>query len=116
MLVETPKANVDVDARSTVYYVCVGYGEDDPPSITWRFGDKLLTNDLASVTIYEKPVMLNNITFTQSILELCSVQVQDGGIYSCSAVGSSNASSSFELKVKVHLLQPIIKLEKWYAL
>ena len=112
MLVETPKANVDVDARSTVYYVCVGYGEDDPPSITWRFGDRFLINgsmiNSASVTIYEKPVMLNNITFTQSILELCSVQVQDDGIYSCSAIGSSNASSSFELKVKVNLLQPIL--------
>lgn len=109
MLVETPKANVEVDAGSTVYYVCVGYGDDDPPSITWRFGDKVLTNDstinsaLSLVAIYEKPVVLNNVTFTQSILELCSVQTQDDGIYSCSAVSTSNASSTFKLKVKVCL-------------
>ena len=107
MLVETPSANVVVDAGSTVYYVCVGYDEDetDPPSITWKFGETPLTNGSSSlVTIYTKPVVLNNLTFTQSILELCGIQLKDDGNYSCSAIGSTNTTYTFELKVKVRLL------------
>ena len=108
VLVEKPSANVEVDAESTVYYVCVGYDETDPPSITWKFGETLFTNRSSTlVSIYTNPVVLNNLTFTQSILELCSVQVRDNGSYSCSASGSTNASYSFELKVKVCLLMHI---------
>jgi hypothetical protein len=107
MLVETPSADVEVDAGSTVYYVCVGYDEfepDHPPNITWKSGVTLLTNDSSSVAnIYTKLVVLNNLTFTQSILELCSVQVQNNGGYSCSAIGSANTTYSFELKVRVSL-------------
>ena len=102
MLVETPSAGVyvEVDAGSTVYYVCVGYDELDPPNITWKFGDKLLTNG-SLITVYTKPVVLNNLTFTQSILELCGVQLENNGGYSCSAIGSMNSSYSFDLKVRV---------------
>ena len=90
-----------------MYYVCVGYSESesDPPSITWNFGETLLTNGSRTlVTIYTKPLMLNNLTFTQSILELCGVQLKDDGNYSCSAIGSMNTTYTFELKVKVCLL------------
>ena len=100
MLVETPSAGVVVDAGSTVYYVCVGYDELDPPNITWKFGDKLLTNG-SLITVYTKPVVLNNLTFTQSILELCGVQLENNGSYSCSAIGSTNSTYNFDLKVRV---------------
>ena len=104
MLVETPSAGVyvEVDAGSTVYYVCVGYDELDPPSIMWKLGETVLTNGSGSlVTVYTKLVMLNNLTFTQSILELCGVQLENNGGYSCSAIGSMNSSYSFDLKVRV---------------
>ena len=101
MLVETPSTGVEVDAGSTVYYVCVGYDDEfDPPNIIWKFRDTLLTNDSLLVNIYTKPLTLNNLTFTQSILELCGVQVQNNGGYSCSAIGSTNSTHSFDLKVK----------------
>ena len=106
-LVETPSVNEVVDAGSTVYYLCIGYDdtESDPPSITWKFGETLLTNGSGSlVTIYTKPVVLNNLTITQSILELCRVQLKDDGNYSCSAIDSMNTTYTFELKVKVCLL------------
>ena len=100
MLVETPSTGVEVDAGSTVYYVCVGYDDElDPPNIIWKFRDTLLKNG-PLVNIYTKLVELNNLTFTQSILELCGVQVQNNGGYSCSAIGSTNSTHSFDLKVK----------------
>ena len=102
MLVETPSAGVEVDAGSTVYYVCVGYDELDPPSIMWKLGETVLTNGSGSlVTVYTKLVMLNNLTFTQSILELCGVQLENNGSYSCSAIGSTNSTYNFDLKVRV---------------
>lgn len=107
MLVETPSADVEVDVGSTVYYVCVGYDETEPPSITWKFGETILTNGSQTdslATVYTKEVVLNNLTFTQSILELCSVQVRNIGNYSCSAIGSTNVTYSFELKVRVCVL------------
>ena len=111
MLVETPSTGVEVDAGSTVYYVCVGYDDElDPPNITWKFGNTLLKND-SSVNIYTKLVELNNLTFTQSILELCGVQVQDNGGYSCSAIGSTNSTHSFDLKVKARTI--IIDVVTW---
>ena len=101
-LVVTPNASITVDAGTTVTYVCVGYGEDEPPNIIWEFGDQLLSNDTSSlVTIYENQLMENRLVFTQSILELCSVEVENAGNYSCTANNSRGSnSSSFTLNVR----------------
>ena len=89
-----------MDVGNTVNYVCVGYGESEDPTIMWKFGE-ILTND-SSVTIYQKRVVVNNLTFIQSILELCSVRVEDAGTYFCSAVNSvGNSTSNFVLNVRV---------------
>ena len=111
MLVETPSADVEVDVGSTVYYVCVGYDETDPPSIMWKFGETVLTNGSQTdslATVYTKEVVLNNLTFTQSILELCGVQAQNIGVYSCSAIGLTNVTYNFELKVRVCVLYILV--------
>ena len=92
-----------MDVGNTVNYVCVGYGESEDPTIMWKFGEIPLTND-SSVTIYQKRVVVNNLTFIQSILELCSVRVEDAGTYFCSAVnsvGKFNSTSNFVLNVRV---------------
>ena len=100
-IVIAPNASITVDAGTTVTYVCVGYGEDEPPNIIWEFGDQLLSNDTSSlVTIYDSQVVENGQVFTQSILELCSVEVENAGQYSCTANNSRGSnSSSFILNV-----------------
>ena len=101
-LVVTPNASIEVDAGTTVTYVCVGFGEDEPPNIIWEFGDQLLNNDTSSlVTIYESQVEENRLVFSQSILELCSVEVENAGMYSCTANNSRGSNSStFTLNVR----------------
>ena len=101
-LVVVPNSTFEVDAGATVTYVCVGFSQDEPPNIFWQFGDEQLTNDSSSlVTVYENQVMENGLVFTESILELCSVEVENAGLYSCTAnntAGSSN--STFTLNVR----------------
>ena len=98
----TPNSTFEVDVGATVTYVCVAYGESERPSIFWRFGDELLSNETSSlVTVYESQVEGNNLVFTESILELCSVEVENAGMYSCTAnnsIGSSN--STFTLNIR----------------
>ena len=101
-IVVAPTASLEVDAGTTVTYVCVAFGEDEPPNIFWQFGDDLLSNDSSElVTVYETQLEENGLTFTQSILELCSVELEDGGTYSCTANNSRGSnSSSFTLTVR----------------
>ena len=101
-MVIAPNASIEVDAGTTVTYVCVGFGEDEPPNIIWEFGDQLLSNDTSSlVTIYESEVTENRLVFSQSILELCSVEVKNAGMYSCTANNSRGSNSStFTLNVR----------------
>ena len=101
-IVVAPTDSLEVDAGTTVTYVCVGFGGDEPPNILWQFGDTLLSNDTSAlVTVYDSEVVENGLTFTQSILELCSVVVNDTGEYSCTASNSRGSnSSSFTLDVK----------------
>ena len=101
-LVITPNSTFEVDAGATVTYVCVGFSQDEPPDIFWRFGDELLSNETSSlVTVYESQVEGNNLVFTESILELCSVELENDGMYSCTASNSAGSSSSnFTLSVR----------------
>ena len=89
-----PNASIEVDAGTTVTYVCVGFGEDEPPNIIWEFGDQLLNNDTSLVTIYDSQLEENGLVFSQSILELCSVEVENAGMYSCTANNSLGSNSS----------------------
>ena len=84
-----------VDAGYTITLACVAYG-DPHPSISWNRGDTPLSND-SRVTIYEELVTENGITFMQSILELCSAEVVDAGLYSSNTLG--NDTTSFVLTV-----------------
>ena len=102
-IVVAPTDSLEVDAGTTVTYVCVAFGEDEPPNIFWQFNDTLLNNDTSStlVTVYESQVVENGLVFTQSILELCSVEVDNTGEYSCMANNSRGSnSSSFTLNVR----------------
>jgi len=90
--------NSTVEAGSTVVFACVGFG-DPTPSVTWSTGGVQLSNN-SRITIYEELVTENGVDFVQSILEICSAEEADGGLYSCT-VGNAlgNASVNFELSV-----------------
>ena len=80
---------------------CTAYGGDEPPSIIWKFGDELFINDsLELVKIYESQTVQNGHVFTESILELCDVDFNDTGVYSCTANNSRGTDSyNFTLEV-----------------
>ena len=87
--------------RQTVISLCSAYGGDEPPNITWKFGDELLTNDsLDLVKIFETQSIENGLVFMESILELCAVDLNDTGVYSCTAINSRGRDSyNFTLDV-----------------
>ena len=99
-IVIRPNQMTAVDAGYTITFACVAYG-DPHPSISWNTRDTPLNNN-SRVTIYEELVTENGITFMQSILELCSAEVVDAGLYSCFTGNTlGNDTTSFVLTVNV---------------
>ena len=82
-------------------YVCVSYGENQTANILWQFGDTNLMDD-SLVKVYNTTVTVNNLVFTTSILQLCSIKLEDSGQYFCTASNSMGVDSfNFTLNVKV---------------
>ena len=98
MIVVHPNQTTSVGVGNTITFVCVAYGIPDP-SISWNRGDTTLSNG-SRVTIYEELLTDNGVTFVQSILELCSAEVEDAGQYSCFAENNlGNDTATFVLTV-----------------
>ena len=78
---------------------CVAYG-DLPLSISWSREGSVLMNDSQRITIYEEEVEEGGTTFIQSILQICSTEADDAGVYSCIAANEAgNDTATFELTV-----------------
>ena len=93
-----PNQTIGADNGNTITFVCVAYGIPDP-SISWNRGDTTLSNS-SRVTIYDQLLTDNGVTFVQSILELCSAEVEDAGQYSCFAENTlGNDTAAFVLTV-----------------
>ena len=57
-------------------------------------------NDSQWITILEEEFEEEGITFIQSILQICSTQTNDSGVYSCIAdIEGGTDTASFELIV-----------------
>ena len=109
-LLLTPNSSIDVEFWDTVDYICVGYGEHEPPNILWKFQEIDLMNSTL-VGIYEHQITMSGQTFTMSTLELCGVYLEASGVYSCTANNSMNSMSfSFTLNVVVHICISVFNL------
>ena len=84
----------------TVQLVCTATGRPSP-MIQWYKDGVLLTNDSLSLTsIYDEEFESNNLLFSSSILELCSVGADSEGTYSCQALNTAgNDSVEFDIQV-----------------
>ena len=77
---------------------CVAYGLPTP-EISWTVGGETLVND-TRVTIYNEIVEEGGVLFSSSVLEICSVELEDAGQYACVASNEeANDTVSFELTV-----------------
>ena len=91
--------DTDVNINDTVLFTCIAHGYP-PPNITWLFGDDSLYNDSETVIVTNQ-LIENGVYFTQSILQLCGVTVDEReGQYTCVATNFLNSSqSSFYLNI-----------------
>ena len=111
--------STSVDEGNTVILTCVGYGVPYA-AISWEREGVGLTND-SRITIYEEPLTEGGVTFTKSVLEICSAQVFDTGSYSCIADnGVSNDTVLFDVTVlpvggKIHMYKIVHDLLDKYA-
>ncbi len=91
--------NATVKAGSTVYMTCVGYGGEADTWITWsKDGNELFAS--TRLNFNSSIVTEGGLSFVVSILEICSVEDGDMGMYSCKADnGIGNDTSNFFLTV-----------------
>ena len=98
-IVLLPVDPTEVPDGDTVLLTCVAYG-DLPLSISWSRESSILINDSQRITIYGDEVEEGGITFIQSILQICSTEANDAGVYSCIAENDAgNDTAAFELTV-----------------
>ena len=98
MIVVHPNQTTSVGVGNTITFVCVAYGIPDP-SISWNRGDTTLSNG-SQIFIYKVLLVQDGVKYVQSIIELCSVEEEDGGQYSCFAENTiGNDTATFVLTV-----------------
>ena len=84
----------------TVSLACTASGRPYP-TIQWYKDGVLLTNE-SLTSIYNEEFESNGLLFTSSILELCSVDEDNIGRYSCQASNSAgNDSIEFDIDVQL---------------
>ena len=76
----------------TAFLVCVGYGQPTV-EISWTLNGEVVTND-SLVTIYEEEVSQGGRMFKQLFLELCSLELSDSGIYTCTVSNNKTVANA----------------------
>ena len=98
-IVIRPNVSDPFSEGDTVALVCTATGRPYP-SIQWYKDGVLLTND-SLTSIYDEEFEASGLLFSTSILEVCSVGVNDSGTYSCFATNfAGNDSIEFEVQVR----------------
>ena len=99
MIVIQPPPLTDVPDGNTILLTCVAYGEL-PLGISWSREGSLLMNNSQRIVIYEEEFEEGGITFVQSVIQICSAEADDAGVYNCTAENEvDSVSASFELTV-----------------
>ncbi len=75
----------------TALLLCVGYGANNTEvSIIWsRMGQTIRNSSLATIT---EESVLRGRTFLLSYLQLCELQYEDSGEYTCSVTNGTQSS------------------------
>ena len=91
--------NSSVSSGDTVLFSCVALGYP-PPSISWVKGNGTFLSNSSRITIENTTIVQDGVIFIHSILEICSVEVEDEDYYTCFANNSAGYDkSSFLLTV-----------------
>ena len=84
---------------NTVFLVCIAVGVLYP-SIQWYKDDELITRNGSLTSVYDETSKHSTLLFTTSILELCSLNSNDTGTYSCIATNEAgNSSTTFDIQI-----------------
>ena len=86
-------SDTDVSYGSTVLLTCIFYG-DPIPSIYWLNDTSLIVNS-TDIMVYQEVITDWGVTFSRSILEVCSVDLSDEANYSCAANNSVGDEFAF---------------------
>ena len=89
--------NISVGINDTLVPACVAYG-NPIPSVGWsRKGQRLINDSRSQVIIYQTQVTERGLSFSKTILEMCSFEAPDSGQYNCDASNqATNAITSFQ--------------------
>ena len=100
-IVVAPPSNVYVRAGETIILACAGIGNN--PQISWSTNGATITNETDDrVTVYEEFNVQRGVRYIQSILEICSTQTSDEGVYECTVTSRTlSRSVNFTLAVNV---------------
>lgn len=86
-------SDTHVSYGSTVLLTCIVYG-DPIPDIYWLNDTSLIANT-TDIMVYQEVITDWGVTFSRSILEVCSVDLSDEANYSCAANNSVGDESAF---------------------
>lgn len=100
-IVVAPPSNVYIRAGETIILACAGIGND--PEISWTTDGVTITNGTDDrVTVYEELNVQSGVRYIQSLLEICSIQTSDEGVYECTVTSRTlSRSVNFTLTVNV---------------
>ena len=96
----------EVQEGNTVIFTCVASGAE-PPDIWWtRNGEQLYNTTSGRVTVYSDTLEVGGVVFVMSTLELCSVELSDGGEYACRAAVPGDSSRNDSVYFNVSVIEP----------
>ena len=88
-----PESTVNVISNEGVTLTCVVFSSP-VPDVTWfRNGNQTVDNETANAFVTESLIQQSDITFVESILEICPVEVGDAGEYGCQATNVNGMQS-----------------------